>query len=453
MINENNGVILFTLIFFIVSSSVAAAQTPLALEESIDIALKNSFVLNIAKEGTRGATAQKREAMTGFLPKFSTSYRYTRLNEAPQIKFPGYEFPGHDPIPPFSVPAFGITAGTKNNYNWIIEAKQPIFAGGGILANYQASRIGADVASVEEIAKYQDVVQDVKIAYFDVLRAQRVLEAADQSVKMLEAHRDVADNYFQVGFIAKNDLLQAEVELANGRQTLIRAQNAVDMAKSRFNTLLKRRIFEPVNIVDMLNYQPLEQSLEECLAIAKENRPELKVAALKAEQASKAVWMARSELFPSLSLVGNYTRFGDEASVSGSKFQDAESWYVMAVASWNFWEWGRTKFRVDASKARENQAIETSKEVNDQITLEIKNAYLLLKEAENQILVSEKVIEQAEENFRISEERYKERVSTSTEVLDAQTLLTRAKSQYANALGDYNINYAKLQRAMGVIGP
>ena len=68
-------------------------------------------------------------------------------------------------------------------------------------------------------------------------------------------------------------------------------------------------------------------------------------------------------------------------------------------------------------------------------------------------MVSEKVIEQAEENFRISEERYKERVSTSTEVLDAQTLLTRAKSQYANALGDYNINYAKLQRAMGVIAP
>jgi len=443
MINENTRITLFTLIFFIVSSSVAAAQTPLALEESIDIALKNSYVLNIAKEGTKSATAQKREAMTGFLPKFSTSYSYTRLNEEPQIKFPGY----------WPIPSFNIPFGTRDNYNWVIEAKQPIFAGGGILANYQASRIGADVASVEEIAKYQDVVQDVKIAYFDVLRAQRVLEAADQSVKMLEAHRDVADNYFQVGFIAKNDLLQAEVELANGRQTLIRAQNAVDMAKSRFNTLLKRRIFEPVEVVDMLNYQPLEQSLEECLAIAKENRPELKVAALKAEQASKAVWMARSELFPSLSLVGNYARFGDEASVSGSKFQDAESWYVMAVASWNFWEWGKTKFRVDASKARENQAIETSKEVSDQITLEIKNAYLLLKEAENQILVSEKVIEQAEENFRISEERYKERVSTSTEVLDAQTLLTRAKSQYANALGDYNINYAKLQRAMGVIAP
>jgi outer membrane protein TolC len=123
------------------------------------------------------------------------------------------------------------------------------------------------------------------------------------------------------------------------------------------------------------------------------------------------------------------------------------------VASWNFWEWGKTKFRVDASKARENQAIDAAKELNDQITLEIKNAYLLLQEAEKQIAVSQKVIEQAEENFRISEERYKERVATSTEVLDAQTLLTRAKADYANALGDYNINYARLQRAMGTIWP
>src|SRR4030066_2140279 len=223
LINKKNWVTFFTLIVFIVSSSIAFAQTPLTLEESIDIALKNSFVLNIAKEGTKSATTQKRKALTGFLPKFSTSYSYTRLNEEPSFQLP---------FPPGE-----MTTGTRNNYNWNIEARQPVFAGGGIIANYMANKIGEDVASVEEKARYQDVVQEVKIAYFDVLRAQRVLEAADQSVKMLAAHRNVADNYFQVGFIAKNDLLQAEVELANGRQTLIRAQNDVDMSKSRFNTL------------------------------------------------------------------------------------------------------------------------------------------------------------------------------------------------------------------------
>jgi outer membrane protein TolC len=346
-----------------------------------------------------------------------------------------------------------MVTGTKDNYNWSIQAKQPLFAGGGILANYQANSIGEDAARLEETAKYQDVVREVKIAYFNILRARRIQGTAQQSVEMLSAHRDVAENYFNVGMIPKNDLLHAEVELANGKQALVRAKNAVELAKSSFNTVLKRKIFTPVEVVDILAYHPLNKSFEKCLNVAYQARPELKISSLKAEQAGKLVQIAQSDYFPALSLVGNYSRVGDNPSVSGSDYQNAENWYVMAVASWNFWEWGKTKFRVDASKAKENQALEASKELNDQITLEIKNAYLILEETGSQIIVWQKVIEQAEENFRISEERYKERVATSTEVLDAQTLLTKAKSEYANALGDYNVNYAKLQRAMGTIWP
>ncbi|MFA5321735.1 MAG: TolC family protein [Smithella sp.] len=436
-------------IFTFVYSSTVFAGVSLTLEESIDIAIKNSIVLNIAKEGSKGATAQKMEAITGFLPKFSTSYSYTRLSEEPFSRFQGLP-----DTPPFSaLNGMEIPVGTKDNYNWAIEAKQPLFAGGGILANYQVSIIGEDVSRIEETAKYQDVVQEVKIAYFNILRAQRIQETAQQSVEMLNAHRNVAENYFKVGMIPKNDLLYAEVELANGKQALVRAKNALELAKSGLNTVLKREIFTPVEVVDILTYQPLKQSFEECLNIARQNRPELKIASLKAAQAEKLVRVAQSDYFPSLSMVGNYTRFGDTPSVSGSDYKDMESWYVMAVASWNFWEWGKTKFRVDAGKAKENQALEAAKELSDQITLEIKNAYLILQETESQITVWQQVIEQAEENFRISEERYKERVGTSTEVLDAQTLLTKSKSEYANALGDYNINYAKLQRSMGTVWP
>jgi len=410
----------------------------LTLEESIDIALRNSLIIDSAREGINAATAQKREAVTGFLPKLNTSYNYTRLNKEPSVMLPA----------PFSTE---MTTGTKDNYNWTVEARQPLFTGGGLIANYQAAKIGEDAAQIEETAKTQDVVQEVKIAYYDILRAQKIQETARQSVEMLTAHRDVAQNYFQVGMIPKNDLLHAEVELANGQQSLVKAQNAVEIAKARLNTIMKRKIFTPVNIVDNLTYQPLDKSLEDCWEIAVKSRPELKIAELKTKQAGKLVNAARSEYFPTLSLVANYGRFGDKPSVSGSDYKEAESWNVAAVASWNFWEWGKTKFRVDANRARENQALNAQKEMNDQIALEIKYAYLILQEAEKQIIVSQKVIEQAEENFRISEERYKERISTSTEVLEAQTLLTKAKSEYANALGDYNINYARLQRSMGVI--
>jgi outer membrane protein TolC len=449
MISKNWRTIVLTLFTVVFFPHLVFAEEPLTLEASIDIALKNSTVINIAKEGSKGATAQKREAITGFLPKFNTSYSYERLNEAPFMKFVGVPPPLNAIIPNGTE----LIVGTQNNYNWAIEATQPLFAGGGILANYQANSIGEDAAHLEETAKYQDVVQEVKVAYFNILRAQRIQDATRQSVEMLGAHRDVAENYFNVGMIPKNDLLHAEVELANGKQALVRAKNAVELAKSSFNTVLKRKIFAPVEIVDILAYHPLNQSFEECLNVAQQARPELKISSLKAAQAGKLVRIAQSDYFPTLSLVGNYSRFGDNPSVSGSDFKDQESWYLMAVASWNFWEWGKTKFRVDASKAKENQALEASKELNDQITLEIKNAYLILQETESQIVVWQKVIEQAEENFRISEERYKERVATSTEVLDAQTLLTKAKSEYANALGDYNVNYAKLQRAMGTIWP
>lgn len=421
---------------------LTGAAQPLTLEESISVALKNSLLINIAKEGVRGAEAQRREALTGFLPKFSTSYAYKRLNEEPNFFFPGF--------PPL-MPAGNIVTGTIDNYNWVIEARQPLFAGGGILANYQVRKIGEEMALVEENAKVQDVIQSVKVAYFDVLRAQRLLAAAKQGVEMLQAHAELAQNFYRVGLMPKNDMLQTEVELANGKQTQIKAQNDVYLSKSRLNTVLKRNIFSAVEIVDILDYQPFNKSFEECLEIAQKNRPEIKAAHLKTQQASTMVRVAKSEYFPTVSAVGNYARFGDTASVSGTQYQNMESWQIGAMASWNFWEWGKTKYRVDAERARENQSADQARELTDQIALEIKNAYLLLEESESQIAVSRKVIEQAEENYRISEARYKERVARSTEVLDARTLLTRAQVAYANALSDYNIAKARLQRAIGVI--
>ncbi|PKN68841.1 MAG: hypothetical protein CVU54_13290 [Deltaproteobacteria bacterium HGW-Deltaproteobacteria-12] len=435
----------FTVVPLFLISRILYAEELLTLEESIDIALKNSRTIISAQEGVKAATALKRESATGFLPKFNTSYSYTRLSEAPFSKFQGL------PAPLTALNGTEMPAGTQDNYSWTIEARQPLFTGGGLIANYQANKIGEDAARIEATAKQQDVVQEVKIAYFNILYAQKIRETAQQSVEVLSAHRDVADNFFKVGMIPKNDLLHTEVELANGRLNLIKAQNAVELTKARFNSILKRRISMPVQIADVLQYRPLEKQLDECLEIALKNRPELKIASLKAAQASKLVQAAQSEYLPTVSLVGNYTRSGDNPSVSGSDFKDAENWYVMGVASWNFWEWGKTKFRVDAGRARETQALEAAKELNDQITLEIKNAYLNLEEAEKQIAVSQKVIEQADENFRITQERFKERVATSTEVLDAQTLLTKAKAQYANALGDFNISQARLDRAMGII--
>jgi len=124
---------------------------------------------------------------------------------------------------------------------------------------------------------------------------------------------------------------------------------------------------------------------------------------------------------------------------------------VAAVATWDLWEWGRTKYARDASVSQEKQARNALVSVKDQVTLEVKNAWLAVKEAEKLIAVTEKSIEQAEENYRINQERYREQVSRMTDVLDALTLLTVARASRSNALSDYRIALAALDRAMGVI--
>lgn len=431
-----------TLLLALLLPPTAAAQpsVPLTLRESIHLALERSPMRNAAREGIREREARRKEAFTGFLPTLSTAYSYARLNEDPTFYFAG--------LPP-ALPARRMTTGTKDNYTWSIEARQPLFAGGAIVSNYEANRLGVDIARQEESTVVQDLVLEVKVAYFNVLKARRVRTVARRSLERLAAHRETAQAFFDTGLIPRNDLLQAEVQWANGRQLLLRSENALAMAEAAFNTLLRREMDAPVLLEDTLSERPYAGTLEGCIAAALERRPELRSAALKVDQARSLVKLSKSEYYPSLNLAGNYTRFGDTPGVSGTPYRDQENWSAMVTANWTLWEWGRTGHRVDANLSRETQATDLLTHQRDRIALEVKNAYLLLREAEAQLQVAKVAAEQAEENFRINSERYREQVGRAIEVLDAQTLLTGARSDYENALSDCAIRRARLERATG----
>jgi len=420
----------------------AAEVPPISLQESIELALRQSPLLQASKEGTKGAEAQKKEAFTAFLPRLSASYSYTRIDKTPSFTIPAS--PSLPLIPPTTV-----VTGSKDNYNWVLEARQPLFTGGALLANYEASRIGMELARLEEQVMVENIILDTSVSYYTIGKAERLREVARQTLEQLTLHRDVANHYYSVGLIPKNDLLHAEVELAGGRQLLLRAENALALAEARFNSLLRRDLSTKVRVEKLPPQEGSERSLAQCLEIAMQNRGELKVYDLRTKQALSMVTLAKSEYLPSVNLVGNYARYGDDPSVSGSNYRDQESWQVMAVANWNFWEWGKTKNRVDLSRARENQARYALENLKDQLALEVQNAYLQLQEARKQIGVAETALTAAEENLRISRERYLEQVATSTEVIDASTRLSRINSDYYNALGDYHISRARLKRAMG----
>jgi len=445
--------------FFICSLCVPSAgwseegREVWTLKQSVERALKENHIAVYARLGVEGAEALKRSAFTHFLPRFSTYYQYTRLHPEPWSYMPPISLSSSAPPVTLTSPGGTITVGTQNNYSWALEIRQPIFAGGAIKANYEAKKRGVEVAQLEEESTILNLIAEVKEAYFNVLKAEKLLELARVSLEQLQSHHRDAENFYALGLIPKNDLLQAEVRLAEGIQNLIRAENNLEVARSRFNTILKRPIHSPVYLEDVLTYRPFEKTVDWCISLALQLRPELKAYRKRIEQAGEIIKQIRGEIFPAFSLIGHYERYGDEADLRGTTFRSMENWYVAARMDWNFWEWGKTKFEVNAYRAQKNQLLSLFEGEKDRITLEVKTIYLQVKEAEKQVFVTKKAIEQAEENFRLNRERYREQLATSTDVLDAQGLLTKTKSDYYLSLSDYFIQQARLQRALGEMTP
>jgi outer membrane protein len=429
-------------VWVIISTSVAWAQgsqAPLTLEESVKIGLERNLTLHSAVEGVVGSEFRRKEAITNFLPWWTGEYSFTRNSTPVTIG-----------VVQAGIPVPGLT--DRNVYNFGTTVSQPIFTGGLNLANYRSAKLGVDLSkeSVETVKR--DIVLQVRVGYFSILRAEKFLSVAEQQVKQFEAQLEVTKAFFDVGIVPKNDVLQAEVRLANARQLLVKAANDLATAKASFNILLRREIGTPLEVVDILEYKAFPKEFEASLDEALRQRPEVKAARLNIDQAKEGVKIARSGFFPTISLAGNYDRFSDDFDLSGgTKFSDR--WTIQTLASFTLWNWGNTAFKVGENKVKVTQAEDSKIQLIESITLEVKSNYLNLLTAEKNINVTEKAIEQAEENLRMNEERYKYQVATQTDVLDAVTLLAQARVNYYGALSDFNIAKAQLERSMGRMYP
>jgi outer membrane protein len=294
-----------------------------------------------------------------------------------------------------------------------------------------------------------DLVLRVKQAYFDILGADKAVEVAQTTVESLTQTVKVARSFFEVGMIPVNDVLKAEVELANAQQSLVRAKNAAQTTRATFNTVLVRPVNDPVEVEDILVFKPEVGNYDAYVRIALENRPEIKLLDVGLLQADQQIRLAKSKYYPEIGVTYTYLKQGDTASLSGSPFVDANSWEVLAVANWTFFEWGKTYYTVKEKESLKRQILQTKSDVEDGIRLQVKQAMLDLDSSASNIPVTRKGIESGEENLRVNAERYKAQVSTITDLLDAQTLLARARLDYYRALYDHNLAKAKLDRALG----
>jgi outer membrane protein len=431
----------FLLVAMASAASMATAQNEpsLTLRDAIGIALEANLGVKQAVAEVRAAEAARKQRATEFLPTLSSTYSYLYRDQETVQSIGG---PGGA--------AGDFVINPQDEYNFVTSFKQPIFTGFALINQYKIADLGLDVAEISAKLKRQDVILDTQNAYYRILKTQKLVEVAEQTVVQITAQKEVSENFYQVGMSPLNALLQSQVQLANAKQALITALNNLEIAKAQFNTVLRRSVNSPVAVVDILDFAPFDKSIDYCLDAARSNRLELQVADLNIDLAKRQVDLTERDFYPRINLQGNYARRGEDWDVSGGEgISDSAFWNIQATATWEFWQWGRTVYGRKEKLSRLSQAKFSKADTQDKIELEVKQAFLRIQESEKNILTVEKAIEQAKENLRITEEQYKEQVATQTDVLVAQTLLTETMTNYYNALYDFKIAKAVLNRAIG----
>lgn len=469
--------ILLSLIISIVYGGLCtplhAQQQPitLTLQESLDFAYKNSKSIKIAQENVKLTEGKVDEAIAAMLPNISGTGSYTyfikplvvmdeetisQMQEAFKGMFPAMP-PGTGAGMPPTQPAAGPASPTKieadeHNFRASATLQQPLFTWGKLINNYKQAKLNLEAARQGLESAKQQLTFDVTKSFYGVLLAQEFVKVTEEAVGQVEKHLKTANDLFNAGVATNYDVLRASVQLANIRSQLIRAQNALRLAKEGFKMTLGLDLSAEVNVEGKFEYNPAQRKLEEFMELALENRPDLKQLQLQEKAGEKIVSIAKAGNKPNLALVSSY-----EANKSG-RWEDDEMDWRGAKQSWNvtlalnipIFDGLATRARVKQAKSGLNQIKLGKAQMMDGIQLEVKSAYLALQEAQALLDAQRETVQQAQEGLRIANLQYENGVITSVQLTDAQLALTQAEVNRLQALFDYTVGLAKLEKAVGI---
>ncbi|MBP2643627.1 MAG: outer rane efflux protein [Firmicutes bacterium] len=421
------------------SKGALAAPVELSLNDSISLALKNSSSMKIAKADKETSVWAVAEAKAKFGPCLTYSHKDTRTG-LPAFTLEKY-FAGTS-LAGIASTAFG---GTYTSFGNTLSVSIPLYTGGNLEGLRDQADSNLQVADFEVKKAEQQLKFDTLIAYFNVLKAGAQLQVNQESLDNLTSHLNSVQIQFDAGAVNKSDVLSSEVEVVNSQQELIKAKNDYDLALASLKDVIGLPPNSEIKVKDELEYKKYPLSLEECIKYALDCRPDISGMQTKVEFAKNGVKVAKSNNLPQLNFNGS-NNWNDD------KFPGAKQdyWMVSLTASINVFDSGLTKAKIREAENSLDKAVEQVKQSRKAAALEVSQAYLSLKAAEERIETSKVAVEKAQEAFRINEIRYREGENTNLAVIDSQLAVEKAQNNYHQALYDYNSSKAKLDKAIGI---
>lgn len=411
---------------------VASAEN---LEAAWRQALGHDQSLQAAQSRVAAAQADLAAAESYRMPMLSAGAGITRFNDAPEFDF-------NVGGVPTAVPMFDDDSVARADATVTL----PIYTGGRVSHGIDAASAMLSSWEFARSASAQQIKLSVAKQYIEVLRAGRAVAVSDSNVTSLAAHLSDVENMFEAGSVARNDYLAAAVSLADAEQRQLQANNALDLAHAAYNRALGRSLDGLVKLDENLpgvgvglDLGPLEALTETAI----NNREELGSLESAASAYRSRAASARAATRPQLALSGGYTMLQNE-------FLNREDFWMVGVGvRWNLFDGGESREKANSLSFQSRAIVQQRDDLRSMIELQVRQAWLRLNETRKRRELTQRAVEQADENLRVVRDRYRNGEGTNTEVLDAETLRSMSRSNYDNADFDAKLALYELARGVG----
>lgn len=320
---------------------------------------------------------------------------------------------------------------------------------------FTSGRISSSIAAAEARqrgagAQVQSATGDLKLAvasdYVNLLRTRKALDVARSNVQTLESVARDTGSLFERELVPRNELLAAQVALADARQNQLRAANAADVALATYNRRLGAPMDRPAELSETIAAAAdVPGNLEALTDQALARRTELATLDAQADALGQMARTERARVLPQVALSGGY-------QYRANQFLDDEDFGMAGIGvQWALFDGGQSRKRAAALDRTRRATEEQRADASSQIALQVRAAWLGLGEARQRASVTVDAAAQADENLRIAQERYRAGLGTQTQLLEAETLRVRALMNRDDATLDASLAQLKLARAVGAL--
>ncbi|RKX31818.1 MAG: TolC family protein [Verrucomicrobia bacterium] len=406
------------------------------LEQAVAFALEKSPDSRIANHRIRSAEATVRQAKSGLYPRVDLRASYMQTN-TPMMAFGAILNQG--------VFDFGLDfndPGRVDNLNLTGLVGYNIYSGGKRSAGQDAADAGLRASELDSQSVRDQLAYEVVNAYFNIIKAREVVASTETAVAAFEENLKVAKLKFEAGTFLKTEVLNLEVQLAQTRENHLGFSHQRDLAERVFLNLLGLDSGQGVTLapddqtIDLLRPPP---------SVDLSTHPDLLSMKARTEAAEAQVRMAKGDRMPIVNAFGSY-QLDHGWRLDGT----GDSWMAGVSVDFNIFDGAMTREKIHEAEARHAVTLEGLRKMTLGIDLQVEQAKLALAQTIQRLEVTKKVIEQAEESAVLSRARFEQGVILSSDLINIETSLTRARMRRAIAIADERVAVAQLRRALGL---